>query len=289
MNKYEHYKKLMTKGAYFPVNKHLAKQLQSNDAAILLQHFIDLQYLFKGREFFQQMDRLAEEINVSEYKIKECVKYLKEQGLITVEKKGMPSKNYYTINFDVLEELMSRPLTSELKTEPQVGDIQWDENEPTSELKTEPQVSSNTNHKWDENEPTSELKTEPHIQEYNIQDLKTRYDQQELINNNDPSTWEDQDTAPEKIESNKISSGEIKIINKLLQDLTQYSSVKLFEDALDEVIDSYGNRNEMYKVLGLDEYAIRNWERQINNSYLILSGDGFNQLAVNTEVEEIIA
>jgi hypothetical protein len=67
-------------------------------------------------------------------------------------------------------------------------------------------------------------------------------------------------------------AGEIKIINKLLQDLTQYSSIKLFEAALDEVMESYGNRNEMYKVLDLDQDAVKNWERQINNCYHILTG-----------------
>jgi hypothetical protein len=83
--------------------------------------------------------------------------------------------------------------------------------------------------------------------------------------------------------------GEIKIINKLLQDLTQYSSVKLFEDALDEVMESYGNRTEMYKVLALDEDAVKNWERQIDNCFHILYGmeTSASPELVN-EVEEFI-
>jgi hypothetical protein len=83
--------------------------------------------------------------------------------------------------------------------------------------------------------------------------------------------------------------GEIKIINKLLQDLTQYSSVKLFEDALDEVMESYGNRIEMYKVLALDDDAINNWERAVNNCFNILYGmDTSASPELVNEVEEYV-
>lgn len=80
------------------------------------------------------------------------------------------------------------------------------------------------------------------------------------------------------------NAGEIKIINKLLEDLTQYSSVKLFEDALDEVMDSYGSRDEMYKVLGLDKDAIQNWENKIGNCYHILTG---LQMVAETGAEQV--
>ena len=78
--------------------------------------------------------------------------------------------------------------------------------------------------------------------------------------------------------------GEIKIINKLLKDLTQYSSIKLFEAAIDEVLDSYGSRDEMYKLLELDKDAVKNWENKIGNCYHILTG---LEMVAETGAEEV--
>lgn len=98
----------MLQGSFFSVNKVVAKYLKSNDAALLLSHLIYLQeHHFKGGEFYQQQEKLMEECNLSKSALRICMKILSDAGIVSIKKKGTPAKNYYTINFSVLEDIFS--------------------------------------------------------------------------------------------------------------------------------------------------------------------------------------
>ena len=75
---------------------------------LLLQHFIDLQTkVFYGKEFYQSYKQIEDELILTEHHIKDSIKKLKEVGVLTVEKKGMPAKNHYYVLLDRVELLLS--------------------------------------------------------------------------------------------------------------------------------------------------------------------------------------
>lgn len=91
-------KTILGNDSYWSINKTLAKKLGLEET-VLLQHMIDITaYKNMGDEFYQQMNRLSKELGMSERKISNLIEKLKGLELITVTKKGIPAKNYYTLN-----------------------------------------------------------------------------------------------------------------------------------------------------------------------------------------------
>lgn len=100
----------MVQGAFFSVNKKLAKHLGSNDAALILSHLLYLQeQFFQGAEFYQQQERIMEECNVSLSALRIAITLLKSKGILSVVKKGIPAKNFYLISLNTIAEIMSTP------------------------------------------------------------------------------------------------------------------------------------------------------------------------------------
>jgi hypothetical protein len=100
-------------GSFFSVNKHLAKYLKSNDAALILSHLIYLQeHFFEGKEFYQQQERIMEECNVSLAVLRRCMNLLLEESIISISKKKKSNdstpRNYYTINYSKVGEILGR-------------------------------------------------------------------------------------------------------------------------------------------------------------------------------------
>lgn len=134
-------KKLIGNKAHWTLNKELVRKIGLSET-LVLQHLIDLnENIFEG-EFFQQIDRISEELSMGEWKVKECIKTLKERNLITTEKKGMPAKNYYKINVKEVINLITNELPQvSRKSTHLLEEAQLDENHLTSELENTPQVS----------------------------------------------------------------------------------------------------------------------------------------------------
>lgn len=133
-------KKVIGNQAHWTLNKELVKKIGIAET-LVLQHLIDLQAnIFEG-EFYQQIDRIADELTLGEWKIKECLKTLKELGCIEIVKKGMPAKNYYKVVGKRILEIINTELqpvsrkSTDLLEEPQLV-----ENQPTSELEITQQV-----------------------------------------------------------------------------------------------------------------------------------------------------
>jgi len=134
-------KKIIGNQAHWTLNKELVRKIGLTET-LVLQHLIDLQEnIFEG-EFYQQIDRIAEELTIGEWKVKECLKSLKEYGLIDIVKKGMPAKNYYKVYGKAVLEVISKelPLVSRKSTD-LLENPQLEENQPTSEVESNSLVS----------------------------------------------------------------------------------------------------------------------------------------------------
>jgi DNA-binding Lrp family transcriptional regulator len=100
-------KKFIGNQAHWTLNKELVKKIGLAET-LILQHLIDLQEnIFEG-EFYQQQERISQELSLSDWTVKNGIKTLKEAGLIEVIKKGMPSKNYYKVFPKAVIELMAK-------------------------------------------------------------------------------------------------------------------------------------------------------------------------------------
>lgn len=105
------YVKLLSQNAFWTVNKHLAKYLKSNDAALLVAHFLSLQEeVFGGNPFYQQQQRVLDELNMKLPTLRKIVKQLQSENLLVVDKRGLPAKHYYYIDQQVLHKIVSLDL-----------------------------------------------------------------------------------------------------------------------------------------------------------------------------------
>ena len=115
-------KKLLSQSSYWVINKDLAKKLGFKET-LLLTHLIECADML-DQPFYQQRDRILKTLGMSEYHYKKCVKTLKEYNLIETEVRGIPPKNYWTINEGNLLSLIGSNTTDirENTTHPYMGD-----------------------------------------------------------------------------------------------------------------------------------------------------------------------
>jgi hypothetical protein len=228
----KHITRTISNNAYWQINKHLHKQLGLR-TTLLLQHFIDLQTkVFHGNEFFQSYKQIEKELCLTNHHIKDSIKKLKEAGVVTVEKKKMPAKNYYFVLLNKVEELLSLDSgNSSVKPEiPQTVNLQ-----PTSEVNITLLDSGKSPNKSVDNQPT-----------YKRNNNK-RNKEKEIIKNTDSSI----------VKENNI-------LKRLLDDLIQFENVSKFKLSFQE-IEEYGGIEEVYKKLNFTESQKNNWTRAINN------------------------
>jgi hypothetical protein len=98
---------IIGKNAYWTINKSLVRQLGLTET-LVLQHIIDLsESAFKRDEIWQPFPQMAEELGISEYSIKQAVGKLKAAELINVKRKSVGYMNFYTVNSELVLELIS--------------------------------------------------------------------------------------------------------------------------------------------------------------------------------------
>lgn len=116
-------KQLLSQGSWTAINKPLMKKI-GLDCTYMFQYLLDLQDNKFGPDFYQQQERLAEEFNWTIYKVQTVIKQLIGYGLLSVTKKGIPARNFYSINEDqvlcILEDL-TQILSSENIEDKSVG------------------------------------------------------------------------------------------------------------------------------------------------------------------------
>lgn len=100
-------KKIIGNNAHWTLNKELVKHLGLTET-LVLQHIIDLsESAFKRDEIWQPFPQMAEELGISEYSIKQAVGKLKSAELLNVKRKSVGYMNFYSVNTDLVLEIMS--------------------------------------------------------------------------------------------------------------------------------------------------------------------------------------
>jgi len=94
--------------AFLAINKKLIKVL-GLEKALFISNLIDKYKYFQKREmltedgaFYNTHGDQIYEIGLTEYQIRKCKKELIEMGILKTEKRGVPAKEFYFINFQLL-------------------------------------------------------------------------------------------------------------------------------------------------------------------------------------------
>lgn len=101
--------------SFLMINLKLLAVVNSSDAIILLSYLISKRdYYFSrgdlGEEeaFFLTQDRISSDIKLSVFMIQHSMKTLLKHKLITVEKRGLPARNFFTVDDDRILELLEK-------------------------------------------------------------------------------------------------------------------------------------------------------------------------------------
>ena len=133
--------------AYWTLNKELVRHLGLTET-LVLQHIIDLtESAFKRDEIWQPFPQMALELGISEYSIKQAVGKLKSAELINVKRKSVGFMNFYSVNTDLVLEIISgsnNSLVRGLSThQPVEGVSELETDSPVREFST---LSESKNH-----------------------------------------------------------------------------------------------------------------------------------------------
>jgi hypothetical protein len=92
---------------YLIVNKTLIQKLGLINA-IVLSNLVDKHIYFKEKKeefdgwFYVTNSAQMKQLNIKEHSLIQCKRYLKEIGMISTKREGLPSKEHYKINFNII-------------------------------------------------------------------------------------------------------------------------------------------------------------------------------------------
>jgi hypothetical protein len=121
---------LLSQKDYIAYNKHFAKEV-GVDEAIVFGELCSICNIH-GEEFYFEQHRIIEDTCLTEYRIRNALKNLQNFGLVSVTKKGLPAKNYYSLNEQVLIEIISQSTSG----------VKFD---TTGDCKTDTTITNTTN------------------------------------------------------------------------------------------------------------------------------------------------
>ena len=99
--------KLLSTDGFIQVNKTLIKKVGLHEAILIGELCAEYNYweerdMLDGGYFYSTRDNIEENTGLSEHYQRKALSTLYELGIILIEKRGLPAKNYYKINFDTL-------------------------------------------------------------------------------------------------------------------------------------------------------------------------------------------
>jgi hypothetical protein len=113
-------KYLLSSTAFLVLNKELARKVGLN-AAVLLADLISKEEYFIANGmtddwFFNTENNIEKDTTLTPYQQRKCIQLLKQEGLIEIKRKGIPAKQYFKINIElvvnILENLSFNKLTT---------------------------------------------------------------------------------------------------------------------------------------------------------------------------------
>lgn len=99
--------KLLSTDGFIQVNKTLIKKVGLHEAILIGELCAEYNYweerdMLDDGYFYSTRDNIEENTGLSEHYQRKALSTLYELGIILIEKRGLPAKNYYKINFDTL-------------------------------------------------------------------------------------------------------------------------------------------------------------------------------------------
>lgn len=99
--------KLLSTDGFIQVNKTLIKKIGLHEAILVGElcaeyNYWDEQGKLEDGYFYSTRDNIEENTGLSEHYQRKALSHLCELGIILIEKKGLPAKNYYKIDFNNL-------------------------------------------------------------------------------------------------------------------------------------------------------------------------------------------
>lgn len=92
---------LLAQSSFIMFNKPLARKI-GIDEAILVGSLSSLQVKYDNEEFFCEQAKLMEDTCLTEYRLRNATKTLKDKNIISINKKGLPARYYYKVNEEVI-------------------------------------------------------------------------------------------------------------------------------------------------------------------------------------------
>lgn len=106
---------LLCNNGFIACNKKIARKIGTLEA-ILLGELCSIASLFNYAEFYFSQEKISNDTGMSSHQISTCLKTLKSLNFVSVEKKGLPCKNWYTLNEKaILEYLVSEDEEEDLQ------------------------------------------------------------------------------------------------------------------------------------------------------------------------------
>ena len=103
---------LLQNGNWFMYNKILARAI-GTCPAVLFGALLEYSDKTDGKEFYASREKLMFNTGLPRREYDKCMKVLKETEIIVVKKKGLPARNYFVVNEEVLFDLMQKQLNNE--------------------------------------------------------------------------------------------------------------------------------------------------------------------------------
>ena len=254
---------LLSQDGYYTLNKRLVK-LIGLENAFLLSCFID-KYKFFNEEFFYTKENILNDTRLTEYSLNASLKFLRDNNLITIIKKGCPAKNYYNINFDKIQNLLENDTTRQT------------ENNTTSSF----QIITTSDI---ENNITSDCK----INTTSDSENTTTYNKNKISKNKEIKTNNKENILKESFfENEKNQKNEIQIANQTqIQKQTQTKTQLLKNDPNFKYFLEIANRIkqlvETQKRINITNIQVANWATEVNKLYKTLEVARGNEEAIGS-------
>jgi len=113
-------KHLLSSTAFLVLNKELAKQIGLHEAVLLADLISKEEYFIANGMtdgwFFNTSKNIEKDTTLTPYQQRNCIKNLKKYGIIEVKRKGVPAKQYFKINEELVVKFLNNLKSTNCRT-----------------------------------------------------------------------------------------------------------------------------------------------------------------------------
>lgn len=137
--------KLVAANNYISYNKFIAKKF-GLEATIVFGELCSVSNIYNDKEFYCLKEQIEEDTCLSEDAVRKSLRFLSLCGAITITKKGIPCKNYYTINIDEVCKILNddnwvKPIDETEERKKQKRKEKKSKNEQTSNSSSDSEIN----------------------------------------------------------------------------------------------------------------------------------------------------